>query len=566
MTLGLLCFGGSLAAAARADGPASQSIDRLMAAAWPGHPRERVAQVQPAAVAGDAEFVRRIYLDLVGRIPTRDETEHFINDRTPHKRARLIDSLLSGDEFPRHWMENLNARLMGGPPFTGNAEWRAWLEASLRQNKPWDEMVRAMLRARPGKPGDGGTRASGSPAQFLISRLAQGDSGVDLATRDVSRFFFGVDIQCARCHRHPEVDQWKQESYWGMAAFFKRSYPLAVKGKVYLAERATGEVEYATRGKLRAATPRFLTGELLTEPARTKSVARSAKTAPPGGLPEDPADYLVAPEAAPQKTRVPVPKFSRREKLVEVAVNGKSRFFKRAAVNSVWAELLGRGLVEPIDQMHDGNPPSQPDVLDFLAEDFVAHRFDLRHLIRTITNSRTYQLSSRHAGSTPPAEETFACARVRPLSSHQLALSLLVAAGYGEAVKASPGAPARPAPSTVRARLESGQAPLLTMIVANLGSTGQPYQPGVREALFQANSPAFEDILARGGLAARLAPMTDDAAAVREAFLSVFSRLPTAEEAARLVKYLQARRDRRPAACRQVVWALISSPEFRFNH
>jgi hypothetical protein len=104
------------------------------------------------------------------------------------------------------------------------------------------------------------------------------------------------------------------------------------------------------------------------------------------------------------------------------------------------------------------------------------------------------------------------------------------------------------------------------MIVANLGGTGQPYQPGVREALFQANSPAFEDVLTRGGLAARLAAMTNDAAAVREAFLCVLSRPPTAEEAARLVQYLQARRDRRPPACRQVVWALVSSPEFRFNH
>src|SRR5262249_34107211 len=401
--------------------PASQGIARLMVVAW------QRARVSPASVADDAEFVRRIYLDLVGRIPTRDEAEHFLNDRTPHKRARLIDALLSGDEFPRHWMENLNARLMGGPPFTGNAEWRAWLETSLRKNKPWDEMVRARLRARPGKPASPVALAPGedAPAQFLLSRLAQGDSGVDLATRDVSRFFFGVDIQCARCHRHPEVDQWKQESYWGMAAFFKRSYPLAVKSKMHLAERATGEVQYASRGTLRTATPRFLGGELLTEPTRPKPVALPAKTVPPGVPAEDPADYLVAPEAAAQKTRVPVPKFSRREKLVELAVNDKSRFFKRAAVNFVWAELLGRGLVEPIDQMHDGNPPSQPEVLDFLAEDFVPHRFDLRHLTRTITNSRAYQLSSRHAGSTPPAEETFACAMVRPLSSHQLALSLL---------------------------------------------------------------------------------------------------------------------------------------------
>src|SRR5262245_26926490 len=114
MAVGLLCLGGSLPAADRSEGPASQGIDRLMAAAW------QRARVQPATVADDAEFVRRIYLDLAGRIPTRDEAERFGNDRTPDKRARLIDALLSGEEFPRHWMENLNARLMGGAPFTGN--------------------------------------------------------------------------------------------------------------------------------------------------------------------------------------------------------------------------------------------------------------------------------------------------------------------------------------------------------------------------------------------------------------------------------------------------------------
>src|SRR5262249_13334389 len=154
---------------------------------------------------------------------------------------------------------------------------------------------------------------------------------------------------------------------------------------------------------------------------------------------------------------------------------------------------------------------------------------DLRHLIRTIANSRAYQLSSRHAGPTPPAEETFACAMVRPLSSHQLALSLLVAAGYGSEVreqrsevrgqKSEVRRTVPPASTTVRARLEKEQATLLNLIVANLGGTGQPYQPGVREALFQANSPAFEDVLARGSLAAQLAIMTDDPAAVREAFL-----------------------------------------------
>jgi hypothetical protein len=528
----------------------SQVIDRLVGAALAKD------KIQLAGLADDAEFVRRIYLDLVGRIPTREEAERFVNDRSTAKRARLIDSLLASGEFAQHWRENLNALLMGGPAFGGNPEWRAWLETSLRANRKWDDLARAMLRARPAKPEEAGA------SQFLLARLTQGDSGLDLATRDVSRFFFGVDIQCARCHRHPEVDQWKQESYWGMAAYFVRSYPVAVQGKTFLAERAVGEVNYTPKGKPpRTAPPTFLTGEKLSEPARNKPAPK-----PPAPA-EDPADYLVAPEAAPQKTRVPVPRFSRREKLVEVAINSKSPYFKRAVVNYLWAQLLGRGLVEPVDQMHEGNPPSHPELLNYLADDLAAHQFDLRYLIRSVCNSQTYQRSSRYPANLPrPAEATYAVGAVRPLSLHQLANSLMVAAGYFETFKMAVDAKTRADPSALRARFEGQYLGRLSSLVTNLDSGGEPYQPGVREALFQANSPEFAGFVAVGGLGKRLALLKDDAALVREAYLCTLSRLPAREEEERMRQYLRARPDRRAVACEQLVWALITSSEFRFNH
>src|SRR5262249_2707197 len=162
------------------------AIDRLFAAAWA---RDRI---QPAALADDPEFVRRIYLDLIGRIPTRDEVVGFCCDSDPTKRARLIDDLLASGEFAKHWPENLNTGLMGGPAFAGDGQWGAWLETALAQNEHWDEMARAILRGQPEKSGAGG------PSAFLVTRLAQGESGLDTVTRDVSRIFFGVDIQCAR--------------------------------------------------------------------------------------------------------------------------------------------------------------------------------------------------------------------------------------------------------------------------------------------------------------------------------------------------------------------------------
>jgi hypothetical protein len=555
----LACIG---VACARAD--SSRTIDGFVAAAWA---RDKV---QPAPLAADAEFVRRIYLDLVGRIPTKDEALRFVNDRRPDKRAKLTDELLSGGEFPKHWRENLNALFRGGPAFGGNPQWRAWLEQALQRNEKWDAIARDMLlpQAEP---------KSAGAWQFLLSRLAQGDSGLDLVTRDVSRFFFGVDIQCARCHKHPDVSQWKQESYWGMAAYFSRSYPIAVKGQMFLAERARGEVEYTTRTKVvKTAYPMFLTGEKLQEqrpPAKATGSAPSkapAKTAPAPPPMDDPADYLVPPETAKDKTRVPVPKFSRRAKFVATAINVRDPYFKRAAVNIVWASLMGRGLVEPIDQMHEGNPPSHPELLQFLADDFAAHQFDLRYLIRTIANSRSYQQSSRYPGEAPrPPEQAFAHGLVRSLTMQQLGPALLVATGYYDAIRAASDPATRTNSGALRAKLEAKDAGLLTSFAQNLDGAGggsELYQPGIREALFQENSAAFADFIAKGGLSARLAAMPDDAGLVEEMFLCVLSRPPTVEEAGRLRGYLQTRSGRRQAACEQMVWALLTSSEFRFNH
>jgi hypothetical protein len=532
--------------------PASAAIDRLFAAAWARQ------NIQPAALADDPEFGRRIYLDLIGRIPTRDEVVCFCCDADPAKRAKLIDDLLASREFAKHWRENLNVRFMGGPAFGGDAQWRDWLEKSLDENKHWDEMARAILRGQPEKSGTDGASA------FLVSRLRQGDSGLDAVTRDVSRIFFGVDIQCARCHKHPEVKQWKQEYYWGMAAYFNRSYLIAIKGRNFVAERASGEVMYAGKTKDQtAAQAMFLTGEKLNEPG-PPGKAPPRTEGQPASATDHPGDYVVPPETTKDKTRIPVPKFSRRARFIETAINGTEPFFKRAAVNYVWAQLFGRGLVEPIDQMHEANPPRQPEVLQFLADDFGAHQFDLRYLIRTLTNTRVYQLSSRTTKL--QVEEAFACSQVRPLSGEQLAISLLVATGCYETLKSGADASAQSKSGAVRGKLETQYAATLANLVRELDSGTDPYQPGVRETLFETNSPTFADLISKGGLVARLMSMKDDDALVQDAFLSVLGRAPAREERIRLQSYLGNRAERRRAGCEQLVWALATCSEFRFNH
>jgi len=512
--------------------------------------RLRRLRVPPADPAPDHEWVRRLYLDLVGRIPTTAETERYCASTEPGKRMALIEALLNGPEFPKHWRDNLNGLLMGRAAFPPAPVWSAWLENALTEDRGWDRITRALLLARPEKPEENGS------LYFLDTRFAQGETGLDTVTRDVSRIFFGVDIQCARCHTHPDVAAWQQNAYWGIAAFFGRSHRVQVKGAFYLGEKATGEVQYFGADKnQRPAVPVFLTGA----------------TAPESATPAESADlYIVAPEEAKEKTRVPVPKYSRRQRLVELAVNGENPYFKRAIVNWVWATLMGRGLVEPVDQMHLGNPPSHPKLLEELSDEFARDGFSLRKLIRTVVTSQAYSLGSewKPTGkqlSERPGAELYAVAAIRPLSMQQLAHSVLVASGYREQL-ADTNAELAQDTGKLRAKFETELAAQIADVRKNLDSGTDTFQPNVAQALYLANNGPFQSLLERGGLGARLAKLSDDGEVVRQAYLAVLSRLPDGEEEAAFRRHLAMRADRRAAAVSQIVWALVTSSEFRFIH
>lgn len=507
--------------------------------------RLRRLRLSPADLASDDEYVRRVYLDLIGRIPTPAELQAFFIDPRSDKRPALVDRLLDSPEFAIHWRDNVNYLLMGRaavPP-----AWKAWLERSFREDRGWDAMTREMLSARVDGP---------DPApslHFLASRFAQGETGLDQVTRDVSRVFFGVDIQCARCHTHPEVASWHQSTYWGISAFFGRSYPIQIKGKTFLAEKAAGEVDYFGADRNRhQASPLYLTGEKPQEAPTPK---------------DEPALYVVAPEEAKEKTRVPVPKYSRRARFVEMAVTPSDPYFKRAMVNWVWSQLMGRGLVEPIDQMHEGNPASHPELLASLSESFAFQGFRLKSLIRTIVTSRTYAQSSAWPRDERPSPDLYAVAEVRPLSLWQLANSTMIAAGYWDQAAAPiprrpDGTPAEP----VRPKFEQAYGVQLAELRQRLDAGTDIFQAGVSQSLYLTNSSAFHRLLAQGGLAERVLTYTVDAELIRAAYRAVLSREPSPEENAEFRGYLRVRPERRLEAVRQIVWALITSSEFRFNH
>ncbi len=527
----------------------------------------RLAQlgVAPAPAADDDEWLRRVYLDLIGRIPTPAERDRFRSEPVDDRRGSLVDRLLAGPEYPRYWRDNLNALLMGRSA-AAPADWSRRLETWLAQDTGWDAIARELLLAR-AQP-DSTKPEDRVALRFLDSRLAEGETGLDTVTRDVSRIFFGVDVQCARCHAHPDVAQWQQEVYWGIAAFFGRTYRIQVAKSFYIAERAMGEVQYfGWDQERRTAVPAFLTGARPNEP---KSGAVLAAGVVPKAEMESAELFDVPPETAKEKTRVPRPRYSRREEFVRLAV-GPNPFFRRAIVNRVWSMVMGRGLVEPVDQMHAGNPASHPELLEQLGAAFMDDGFRLKSLLRRILKSRAYGLSSRLPGEASLPPELFAVAATRPQNLFQLSSSTLEALGYWEQVQSRVAPGQSGVALTIdtektRAAFEADFAKERDELRRRLDTGGELFMPGVSQALYLSNSPAFLELIRQGGLAARLAALPGEAEVVRSAYRSVLTREPSDEELSRFVGYLRSRPDRRTLAVEQLVWALVASSEFRFIH
>lgn len=319
-------------------------------------------------ITNDAEFVRRLYLDLTGMIPTADEARSFLDDAAPNKREALIDRLLASPQYARHmaqvfdvqWMERRNDKHVKTP------EWQEYLRQSFAANKPYDQLVREILSA------DGVDPAQRMAARFYLDR----DGEPNLLTRDVGRLFFGMDLQCAQCHNHPLIEDYLQADYYGLYAFLNRSFVFSDKDKKgFFAEKAEGEVNFKSVFTGYAADgvkPRVPKGTTVIEPAFAKG-----------------QEYQVA----PAKDVRPVPKFSRRAQLAIVATDGKNVTFNRNIANRLWTHLMGRGIVHPLDLHHPDNPACSPGLLNMLADEFVAMKYDIKAFLRELALTQTYQRS-----------------------------------------------------------------------------------------------------------------------------------------------------------------------------
>lgn len=498
-----------------------------------------------AEPADDAAFLRRAYLDFDGGTPPVAEVRAFLADESPDKRAKLIDRLFAAERFPGRMAELFDLHLMErrGP----NDAWREFLVESFRRNAPWDELATNVLNPA---FGDETVRGAGYFITKRLTKVGQQPTDYPGLTRDVGRLFLGVDLQCAQCHKHLTVKDYRQVEFNGLFVAFQ-NLKLQRANDVY-------EVDWVSENLMEKP---FEFVSVFSEKRRETGPKVPFRAAAEVPVYDGDYKWLVAPDRA--KREVGRPTFS---PLAEVALDlvaADNPYFSRNLVNRVWFMLMGRGLVEPLDLHHADNPPSHPELLDLLAEGFVARDFDLKWLFRELALTETYARSSRlpegeNGKPSAPPEDRFLVAKERPLSAEQVERAFLRAAG--------------PLEDSVETNATEREAHTAAFLAAFANAPKEPeyeVNPTLRAALFLRNSPLVEKALQprNGNLLERLLAdelFSDEVA--EELFLAILSRPPEEAERALVAERLAKRPDDREAALRPLAWAMLASVEFFTNH
>jgi hypothetical protein len=441
-------------------------------------------------------------------------------------------------------------------------DWSTFLRSSLAVNKPWNQLVREIVAA------DGRDPATAGALKFFAD---SGRENPDQITRDVGRLLLGMDLQCAHCHDHPAIRDYKQADYFGLFAFLKQTKALAdpqTKQALLAEQPLAGKVDFESV---------FVPGPQATGPRM------------PGGKEFDVPAFQAGEEfEVPAREGVPgVPKFRPRSLLAAELTAPASRQFARNSVNRFWFLMMGRGLVHPLDLDHSDNRPSHPELLSRLTDEFIRHAFDVKWLLREIALSEAFGRSSLLPSGISPQDvppESYRVAIAQPLSPEQLTSSLLAATGntrlpdgqanakFAVADYLTASGPSRAGPAGTAAAGPASQSDVRQLLVAIFGSPpGEAeigFQPSMGAALFLMNEPLLQAWLAPkdGNLIERLVALHDPAAISAELYLSVLTRPPETDETAEVAKYLEQNPDRRAAALGELTWALLASAEFRLNH
>lgn len=492
-------------------------IDELIEKQW------RENDVASASPSDDAEYLRRVWLDLAGKIPTAADTQDFLDDKSPDKRKKLVNELLNGPNYVMNstnfWRKvlipeadtNFNIRFMM-PGF------ESWLRQRLAENKAYDDLVNEILTTPVAgvSPFQNGNNLT--PVAFYQSKEIKPEN-LAAAT---SRMFLGIRIECAQCHDHP-FDTWKQKDFWGYAAFFAAMQRQQRGGSGFLSQLQ----ELFTRRTLKVpgteevVKATYLTGESPTIP---------------GGS-------------------------SARLTLAEWVTSKDNPYFAKSAANRVWGHLFGIGIVDPVDDFSDSNPPSHPELLDLLAKELAEHDFDMKFLVRAITASRTYQLTSAvRAKDDDTDPRLFSRMAVKGMTAEQLYDSLSQAAGTHETFD-----------QAQRSRFGSTQRSRFIQQFTDSSSAPTERQTSVLQALSMMNGRLVSDATALES-SRTLAGVIDFPGFTNERrievlFLATLNRRPRPDELDRFVKYVESSDSEKPEkALSDVFWTLLNSSEFSLNH
>jgi hypothetical protein len=496
-------------------------VDELIKKAWDE------AKIKPTRLATDEEYLRRLYLDLVGRIPNIQETQAFLNSHERGKREKLVEYLLNQPDYARNFATQWTTQLLGRKRQERQVDrdaLSAWLRRQFLDNRPWDRIVFDLVTAK-------GNNKENGAVNFPLAHMEFGAVPLTSAT---TRLFLGQQIQCTQCHDHPSND-WKQADFWGINAFFKGlsrrdvSKPNASGAQVYdhteLSDRPTDAyVQFDRRnGLVGIAFPRFLDGRKIS-----------------------------------QGTDV-----DRRLELGKFVADPNNKDLARAFVNRLWGHFMGRGFVHPVDDFGPHNPPSHPELLDRLAAEFQKSEYDVKALVRWIVNSQAYNLSSVMTRQNEKDETLFSHMALKPMNPEQLFDSLLTATS---AHKAGGDANAG-------AKRDAWLRQFIFAFANDEGEEGSSFQGTIPQALMMMNGELMEkatkgepgsflaDLL---GDAQRQSRMSPAAYMVNNLYLAALSRYPTRTEMTQTSHFVDNFPDT-ICVLQDLFWALLNSNEFVLN-
>jgi len=476
--------------------------------------RLKAEGIEPAARSSDAEFLRRVSLDLTGAIPRVADVRAFLADERPDKRARMIDRLLDSPAHATHMANTFRHIMLPGgmdiEQINNVVGVQNWLRQRFVENVRYDNLVSELLVATAGD--DAGPALYYTSLELLPEKLAG----------STARIFLGLQIECAQCHDHP-FDHWKQTDFWGYAAFFARLRRPDMNQpgvQMALVDIDEGEVQHPK------------TGEVV--------------------LPQYPSGN------APAKDELG----TRRQQLAIWMASRDNPYLPRAAVNRGWSILFGRGIVEPVDDLGPQNPPSHPELMDELTRYFTKSGFDMRELLRTLANTEAYQRTSAWSGPKQPPADLYACMAVKTLSAEQLYDSVnrvLNRRGQGM----MPG-------TNVQSSLLDPQRQVFIAKMQVAGRSPLEYQAGVLQALTLLNGSDLAeatDPQKSPLLGALEAPFLGSDEQLQTLFIATFSRPATDEELTLCKNQLASRSESDKAkAWSDILWAIMNSAEFALNH